>query len=186
MSLDEKVPEVTGLTITPPQNLRLPSNRSDMLPTIEDVDSTHSLTPTPTRSASHSNDDRETSPLSPFYSHPTTRHSLEAQKSGGKQNINIYESDLEACLSESKTNMLHTRNASRLAKDCSVWPGQRTLKEQKKAARQQNSCNPMRNLSKRTKFWVKILIGLLVVGLAVGIGVGISKAVGGGVWKSSS
>jgi hypothetical protein len=185
MSLNEKAPEVTGL-ITSPQNLRLPSNRSDVLPTIEDVDSTHSLTPTLTRSASRSNDDRETSPLSPFYSHPTTRHSLEAQKSESKQNINVYESDVEACLTESKANVLHTRVASRSAKDCSVWPGQRTLKEQKKAARRQNGCNPMRNLSKRTRFWIKILIGLLVVGLAVGIGVGISKAVGGGVWKSNS
>jgi hypothetical protein len=157
-----------------------------MLPTIEDVDSTHSLTPTLTPSARRSNDERETSPFSPFYSHPTTRRSLEAQKSESKQSINVYESDLEAGLSDSKTNVLHTRTTSRSAKDCTVWPGQRALREQKRAARQQNGCNPMRNLSKKTRIWVKIVFGLLIIGLAVGIGVGISKAVGGSVWRSSS
>lgn len=54
--------------------------------------------------------------------------------------------------------------------------------EKKKAARRQKGCNPMRNLDKRTKLWVKIMIAILFVGIAVGVGIGVSKAVGGGVW----
>jgi hypothetical protein len=107
------------------------------------------------------------------------------QKSESKQTINVCESDLEACLTDSKGDTQQLRTPCR-TKECAVWPGKRTLKAQMKAGRRQRGCNPLRNLGKRTRIWVKIVIGLLIVGLAVGIGVGISKAVGGGVWKSSS
>jgi hypothetical protein len=183
MSLNEKE-EVTGLTITRPQPVRQNTNHSSILPTIEDVESTHSATPTLTPTRSHTNDDRETSPFSPFYSHPTTRYSLEASKTESKQNINIYESDVEACLTDS--NLQHS-STHKMNKECTVWPGKKALMEKKKMARKhRKGCNPMRNLDKRTKLWVKILIALLVVGLAVGVGVGISKAVGGGVIGSDN
>jgi hypothetical protein len=182
MSLNEKE-GVAGLSITRPQPTLQTTNYPNVMPTIEDVESTHSGTPTLTPTRSRTADERETSPFSPFYSHPTTRYSLEANKSESKQNINLYESDVEACLTDSNTNVLSTAH-TKTNKECTVWPGKQALLEKKKAARRRKGCNPMRNLDKRTKIWVKILIGLFVIGTAVGVGVGISKAVGGGVWNS--
>lgn len=186
MSLNEKESDVAGLTINRPQPTSTKTNHSNVLPTIEDADSVHSMTTTLTPAAARSHDDREASPLSPFYSHPTTRYSLEGQKSESKININVYDSDIEACLTDSNNNILHPATTTKTNKDCTVWPGQRTLMEKKKAARRQKGCNPMRNLDKRTKLWVKICIAILVVGIAVGVGIGVSKAVGGGVWGPNS
>lgn len=185
MSLNEKESDLSGLTITCPQPTRQNTNPSRVLPTIEDVDSAHSLTPSLTPTATRAADDREPSPFSPFYSHATTRTSIDAHKSESKQNINSYDSDVEACLTGSSTNVLKGATNAK-TKECTVWPGQRTLMEKKKAARRQKGCNPMRKLDKRTKIWVKALIALLVVGIAVGVGIGVSKAVGGGVWSSNS
>jgi len=71
--------------------------------------------------------------------------------------------------------------------DGKVWPGRGTLMQRyKRDKRKRQSCNPMKNLDKRTKVCIKLLIIFLVVGGAVGLGIGISKAVGGGIWKSSS
>lgn len=47
-------------------------------------------------------------------------------------------------------------------------------------------CSPLRSLSKKQRMWVKILIGVFIVGVAVGVGIGISKATGTGVWKSNT
>ncbi len=181
MSLNEKEPAISGLTITHPQPTRQNTNQSNVLPTIEDVDSVDSMTPTFTPPASRGPGEREAIYESPFYSHPTTRHSLEGQKNENRLNINNYDSDVEACLPDSNTNVPHS-TMTKTNKECTVWPGQRALMAKKKAARRQKGCNPLRNLDKRTIFWVKILIAILVVGIAVGVGIGVSKAVGGGVW----
>jgi hypothetical protein len=186
MSLNEKESDVAGITIYRPQPTPTKINHSNILPTIEDADSIHSITQTLTPAATRSHDDREASPLSPFYTHPTTRYSLEGQKSESKLNINVYDSDIEACLPDSHTNGLQSTTTTKTSKECTVWPGQRALLEKKKAAKRQNGCNPMRNLDKRTKLWVKICIAILVVGIAVGVGIGVSKAVGGGVWGPNS
>jgi hypothetical protein len=186
MSLNEKESDVAGLTINRPQHTPSKINHSNILPTIEDADSVHSMTPTLTPAVTRSHDDREASPLSPFYSHPTTRYSLEGQKSESKLNINVYDSDVEACLTDSNTNALQSATTTKTNKECTVWPGQRALMEKKKAAKRQKGCNPMRNLDKRTKLWVKICIAVLFVGIAVGVSIGISKAVGGGVWGPNS
>ncbi|KFY45309.1 hypothetical protein V494_01011, partial [Pseudogymnoascus sp. VKM F-4513 (FW-928)] len=72
-------------------------------------------------------------------------------------------------------------------KECTVWPGQKALKEAKLAEKRRTECwNPMRGLDKRTKFWVKIAIAAVIVGLAVAVGLGITKAVHGGVWHEDS
>jgi hypothetical protein len=186
MSLNEKEPEVAGITINRPQQTPTKTNHTNILPTIEDADSIHSVTPTLTPAVTRTHDDREASPLSPFYTHPTTRYSLEGQKFENKLNVNVYDSDIEACLSESQTNTLQSTTTTKINKECTVWPGQRALLEKKKAAKRQGGCNPMRNLNKRTKLWVKICIAILVIGIAVGVGIGVSKAVGGGVWGPNS
>lgn len=199
--LDEKSAPASKniLTITRPVPTRQPSNQSmGILSTIEDVESTHSLTPTHTRHNEKSLD-RETSPFSPFYNPTPTRYSLEAQKSESKQNINViqsspYDTDLEACLSPQLTTksgnmgLLKTRTGN---VECAVWPGQKALKQKKKAERRERGtfmmCGGcMAGLSNRARLFVKVAVVLLVIGTAIGVGLGVSKAVGGGIWKSST
>lgn len=197
-TLNEKTssePLVDVLTIEQPAPSRSPSNRSRVLSTIEDVDSTHSLSPThahppPVQMADQT---EQNNPFSPFYSHSSTRYSLEAQKSESKQNITLYSesNDVEACITPQKTQGSRAslfKNKT-TTKECTVWPGQKALKEKKKAmkfARQKNGlCGCMAGYSKRTRLYIKIAIALLVIGVAVAVGVGVSKAVGGGVWKNS-
>lgn len=187
MSINEKDTGVAaGLTITRPQNVK----RNDLLPTIEDHESLHSITPTLTPTITR-HDDRETSPLSPFYTHPTTRTSLDAKKSESKTYIRKYDSDLEACLTDvnSKPNVMSpTLTRHTTGKNCTVWPGQQALKDARRQdkMRRGGSWNPMRNLDPKTKLWVKIVIALFVVGAAVGVGLGITKSVGGGVFKTNN
>jgi hypothetical protein len=174
MSLNKKEAEVSGLTITRLQPALQDLKAVNILPTIEDADSAHSMTPSLTPTLTRN--EKEASPFS------TT--GLNVPNSESKQNINSYDSDVEACLTGSSANVLQSSVNSKGKNDCTVWPGKQALKAQKKAARRQRGCNPMRNLSKRTRIWVKLFIALLVIGIAVGIGIGVSKAVGGGVWSS--
>lgn len=187
-------PITNVLTITRPTNVRQASNQSiEVLSTIEDVDSTHSLSPTHT-SHNEKSLERETSPLSPFYNPAPTRYSLEAQKSESKQNINVihanYDTDIEALTPAQTTSHAGIFKSKSGNPECTVWPGQQAMKMKKKAMRREKSkhmvCGCMAGLDKRTKTWIKVLIALIVVGTAVGVGVGVSKAVGGGVWKSQN
>jgi hypothetical protein len=195
---EKSEPATNVLTITRPAASRQPSSQVDVLSTIEDIDSTHSLTPTHT-SQNEKSLDRETSPFSPFYNPNPTRYSLEAQKSESKQNINIisaaYDTDVETGLTPertrascSKAGLLKTKSGKDM--DCTVWPGQKQMKMKKKEMRRQQAkhgvCGCMAGLDRKTKIWIKVLIALLVVGAAIGVGLGISKAVGGGIWKSNS
>ena len=157
--------------------------------TIDDADSGHTLTPATSRNLraeKNGSVSRDPSPASAFYLHPTTRYSLEASRSESKNNLAGYETDLEANnLSNTNTNT-NALIQSRTNKDCTIWPGQKTLKANHKLHRRKGDCNPLRDLDKRTKIIVKVLIALILIGLAVGIGVGVSKAVGGGVWKDNN
>lgn len=196
-TIDEKSsaePVTNVLTITRPANARQGSNQSiEVLSTIEDVDSTHSLSPTQT-SHNEKSLERETSPLSPFYNPAPTRYSLEAQKSESKQNINVinanYDTDIEALTphqTKSNVGLFKSKSGN---PECTVWPGQNAMRMKKKAMRREKGkymlCGCMASLDKRTRIWIKALIALLVIGTAVGVGVGVSRAVGGGVWKNSN
>ncbi|KAH8820059.1 hypothetical protein F5884DRAFT_36206 [Xylogone sp. PMI_703] len=186
MSLSEKT-ETTGAgtTVIRPQPTRQSSNpHVDVLATIEDVDSTHSLTPVPSRA-----DEKApgASPLSPLYDHASALQPLDAQKSKTSMATTSYDSDLEA-----GTMGLKGKGSLVKSIDCddnSVWPCQNTLKMQnkarKRARRKEGVCGCLAGLDRRSRLGVKVLIVLLVIGAAVGIGIGISKAVGGGIWKSS-
>jgi hypothetical protein len=201
-TLDEKSaakPITNVLTITCPTTTRLGSNPSIQgLSTIEDIDSAHTLTPSNTSQNEERSLERETSPFSPFYNPAPTRYSLEAQKSESKQSINViqaaYDTDVEACLTPQKTmasgNTTGLLNGKKANVECTVWPGRRAMRMKKKAMRQERSKNMMcgwiSRLDKKVKVWIKVLIALLVIGTAVGVGVGVSRAVGGGVWRSSS
>jgi len=127
-------------------------------------------------------DPTSTHPFSPFYSHPTTRTSFEQLKSTSAVAIKIYETDLEA----GSPNRCSNSQPLPCTKDCTAWPGKQHLRQKSLAMKKSRVCSPLRNLSKRQRLWVKILIGIFIVGVAVGVGIGISKATGTGVWKSST
>ncbi|RFU34590.1 hypothetical protein B7463_g1713, partial [Scytalidium lignicola] len=188
MSLPENVePTGAGTAVTRPMPTRQASNPLvDVLATIEDVDSLRSLTPVPSRIDEKT---QNASALSPFYSHPSTRQSLDVQKSGSKISVatTSYESDLESGTTglKGKTSLVK----SNVSNDNSVWPCQSTLKQQNKAKRRERRkagvCGCLAGLNKRNMILVKVAIAFIVVGGAVAIGIGISKAVGGGIWKSN-
>lgn len=151
------------------------------LETIHDVDSQYSVSPVTTRSAAPISD--ASNPFSPFYDHseaPTTL-SLPVEPPISKASTRVYESDLEAGFVDADKKL------SSQSKDCTVWPGQKTLKDAKKREKRRGECwNPMRGLDKKTRLILKLLIAAVIVGAAVGIGLGISRAVGGGIWNPDS
>ncbi|KAG9246154.1 hypothetical protein BJ878DRAFT_307420 [Calycina marina] len=172
-------PTTNGLTIdhpsTPPHALN-PSK----VPTVNDQESTHTLTPP--NSISHTNNNEKAS--TPFYAVPATQ-------SESKQEINIYEHDVEAGnLSLANTKTKNTIRDIRSHNDNAVWPGQIALKRKKKLMRKERGkqalCGWMAGMPKKTQVWIKILIAAVVIGAAIGIGIGVSKAVGGGVWKNKN
>lgn len=137
--------------------------------------------PTPTEDY----DPTSTHPFSPFYSHPTTRTSLEQLKNCSTSNvaIKVYETDLE---SGSRTRFSMEPPSSIMTKGrCKVWPDRHQLVQQSIAKKQSRGCYPWSKLSKKQKMWVKILTALCIVGAAVGIGIGVSLYVHAGVYKSN-
>ncbi|KAI9865910.1 MAG: hypothetical protein M1813_001877 [Trichoglossum hirsutum] len=181
--LNKPVVSVVTTPIRKPDSVAQQSNRRStegMLPTIDDVDSTQTLTPT--TSNLERKDSNDPCASSPFYCHPTTRYSFDVQKSEMKPIVSTEEIDLEYGVGKTS---VECHNGPR--KDCSVWPGKHTLMARKRQAKKKGGmCNPMRCLTKQQKLFAKILIALLVVAAAVGIGVGISRAVGAGVWKNNN
>ena len=125
-------------------------------------------------------------PFSPFYSHPTTRTSLEQKKSESKVRFQIYEHDLEA--GSRVTQFTQNEPAQRSHTDDAVWPCGKVRKQHEEMVRSKeyHSYSPFKRMSKKQKFWVKIVIAVVIVGAITGLGVGITKAVGGGVFRTSS
>lgn len=207
MSYQPSPDKDSGITVTierPPPRLLPPPTMG----TIDDVDSDHTLTPTSTHNqplarhqlSDHTLGDRpmnehadSKNPFSPFYDHAEATTTLSLQQPPiSKQNTKlskastkVYDSDLEAGWDESKADFLDKAVTKTKTKDCTVWPGQKTLKNAKRAEKLQRrgQCyNPMRGLEARTKLLLKILIAAVIVGAAVGMGLGISKAMGSGIW----
>ena len=178
MALNEK--GTIGAGIVTPYGLSKPSYESRGNPSFDTLDS-----PCATPAADQDpppKDEYDTAsvhPFSPFYSHPTTRTSFEQRASESKVNIAIYQHDLE-----SGSRIAQSTDIPRSKKDCTVWPGSTSKKSL--CCQQRSRWNPLRNLSRRDKLLVKILIVLLVVGAAVGLGIGIAKATGTGIWQSNN
>ena len=124
-------------------------------------------------------DPTSTHPCSPFYSHPTTRTSLDQLRCS-----KVYDTDLES--GSKRFSIEPTTTGNTPMKECTVWPGQETIKQRTQDLRQSRRCRPFRGLTRKQRIWTKAVIALVIVGAAVGVGVGISKAVGGGVWKSNN
>ena len=167
---DKQVVGAEVVHLEPPRN---PSHNS----TLTKVESTSSSTLHPPSDCdAASRDDYTPSsdhPFSPFYSHPTTRTSLEQKKSESRVRFQLYEHDLESGsrvtqnTQKETAQLYHTNDA--------VWP----------SGNKQHEAAPKR-LSKKQKFWIKFLIAILVIGAITGLGIGITKAVGGGVFRTTS
>ena len=125
-------------------------------------------------------------PFSPFYSHPTTRTSLEQKKSESRVRFQLYEHDLES--GSRVTQFTQKEPAQHCHTDDAVWPCDKFRKQHEAMlkSKRHNSCSPFNRLSKKQRFWVKILLAIVVIGAITGLGVGITKAVGGGVFRTSS
>ena len=131
-------------------------------------------------------------PFSAFYSHPTTRTSLDQAKCESKVNIKIYEHDLEAgsrITTHSNLQEHAAPGAAGMKKQCTMWPGKR--QQFKKAnisgtIRGSRACAPYRRLTKEQRIALQVILAILIVGAATGLGIGISKACGAGVWKSDN
>ena len=166
-TLDEKSTPITNvLTIARPLSNHYPSTKSvEQYGAIDDVESTHSLTPSHTV---HSEKDHGLFSHSPLY---------RSNPSDSKQNINVYDTDVEACLTPQKTTarsgnaaLLKSRAGENM--ECTMWPGQKTMMKKKKAMKRDRMlCRCMAGLDRSTRIWIKVLIALFVLGIAVGVGV---------------
>jgi hypothetical protein len=212
---DEKAAAASISVITIPHPAKAFKNSSqrchppaDALSTIEDAESTRSLSPATTLSPDGKTD---LNPFSPFYNHSPTRLSLEAQRSESRRRealpgvspitptTTMYDdTDLEAGSTPPTSACSLDKSPMRVraaaARDenfhCTVWPSRHAMKLKKKAMRREKArymlCGWwMAGLSKPARIWAKVVLAALLVGAAVGIAIGISRAVGGGVWKSS-
>lgn len=123
-------------------------------------------------------------PFSAFYSHPTTRTSLEQARSKSKIHIAVYKHDLESGSRITQAEALPERNNK---EDDKVWPCAETLRKKKLAMQQKRrGCSPFGRLSKKQRIVVQTLIVVLLIAAMTGLGVGISKAVGGGVFRTAN
>lgn len=170
--------EHNGLTLSRPQPAR--QHLGLVLSTIEDVDSTHSLTPPHSAVHEKNNLDSFNSPYQ-SYSHET--------RSDSKMNVNVvhssFENDIEAQgltqektqASQCKTNLLSMKTKSCIDP---AWPGRNNLKHQKKMAKRERACcRPWASLSKKSKGIISGVVLLVILGVALGVGFGISERVGG-------
>lgn len=178
MSANEKNEVKAGLTIVTRPPPAAKDGRAHVLSTIEDVDSTYTSTPLMTPTTLHAGQENP-----PLYLNPTTSlsntASFENQRTGELKQATVYESDIEAGFYKSNVTVVNTND------DSKVWPCRSTLMQRyKRDKRKRQNCNPLKNLDKRTKIYVKLIIILIFVGGAIGLGIGISKAVGGGIWKT--
>lgn len=166
-------------------------------------DSTESLIAPPPRVRMFSGTDEASNPANPysaFYTHPSTRLSLE-QIRGEHGPVTPLQGhhDVEAGLSKTKPSFFCVTRSNSSGKpsteistkaitqaDTSVWPSRKELEEKAMMVKKEESrknWNCLGGLSKKHRIMLRVLIGLLVAAVAVGLGVGISRAVGGGVWK---
>ncbi|MCJ1375343.1 hypothetical protein MMC20_006578 [Loxospora ochrophaea] len=182
MSLDEK--QVVGAQVVP---LSTPTTERPHLNLVSPSTS-HLGTPCPLSASQCTTPMDEYDPTSPhpfsaFYSHPTTRTSFEQAKCESKTQIRLYEHDIESASRIRPSTEVPPAHAR--AKPCTVWPNRCQLNQDNSKAKG-GRCVPLKNLSKKQRNWLKVLLAAIIIGAVVGLGIGISLAVGGGVWKSST
>ncbi|KAL8909152.1 MAG: hypothetical protein Q9171_005157 [Xanthocarpia ochracea] len=170
-------------------DLDLPNQKSPLHTknTFNNNPSTTSLpAPTPNTEA-ETYDPTSTDPFSPFYSHArasesrsrvhirsSTAEDVDLEK-GHPSGITI--SNVPSTVSAANNNILqHPNQPSRCQNKQSLLC----------RSEAKNAQGWWRNLSKRQKVLVHLLIGLIFIGAVTGLGVGVSKAMGTGIWKTES
>ena len=182
MTLDEK--PIIGASIV---RLEPPTQ-----PSLENKPSFDTLSPCSTDLAeAPTKDDYDPTsnhPFSAFYSHPTTRTSFQQARSQSKIHLDVYQQDVESGSRITQTEKLSDGRLHHRKEDDNVWPCAEQLRKKQEQARLGNgrACNPLRRLTKKQKTAVHILIALFLIGAITGLGVGISKAVGGGVFRTTN
>ncbi|KAF2842641.1 hypothetical protein M501DRAFT_993383 [Patellaria atrata CBS 101060] len=168
-------------TSTPPKShLNLSIVDSPQHPRSSDVETSHSRATTPNELIDSKSSSKN--PFSAFYAHGDARRSLDESRNPSKSHLDVDVEAASAPISAVSTQVPKASVDGRV-KECTVWPSKAALEEKERRRKKERMWwDPMRNLNKRQKLWVKILIALFIVAAAVGIGIGISRAVGGGVW----
>lgn len=111
-------------------------------------------------------------PCSPFYTHDNTNTSLEYLKHEGTITAQRYGSnDLESGVPSTPRKQSIEVHGNRCSK---LW------------IQKKRGCHCLSSLTKRQRLFVKLALGLLIVGAMIGIAMGITVSVGGGVWKSAN
>lgn len=164
----------------PTPHLPKPSYTFREKPSIDSLDSSYTR-PAADQSPAVDNEYDPTSmhPFSPFYSYPTTRTSFEQQKSESKVNIAIYQHDLE-----SGSRVAQSVDAPRYPQQSTIW--QANQSQRSLCCQKNKDHRVLRDLSKKKRLLVKLLIAFCVIGAAVGLGIGIAKATGTGIWKNEN
>lgn len=142
-------------------------------------------------------------PQSPFYQHPPASFERVHSRQNSKNYLGAYEKDLESGHATPLTmaddeNPFTSKISVDANKECRMWPSRQTLTQQKAAEKKKRravrgwaGCAPFREwwttrFNKRQRLYIKIAVGLFLVGVAVAIGVGISKAVHGTYYSSGN
>ncbi|KAL8921633.1 MAG: hypothetical protein Q9172_003922 [Xanthocarpia lactea] len=143
--------------------------------------------PTPNTEA-ETYDPTSTDPFSPFYSHARASESRSRVhiRSSTSQDVDLEKghpsgitiSNVPSTVSAANNNIL--QHPSHQTSRCQNKQSLLCRSEAK------NAQGWWRNLSKRQKVFVHMLIGLIFIGAVTGLGVGVSKAMGTGIWKTES
>lgn len=149
--------------------------------------------------------DHPARPYSPFYHKPsspaettptrlTTVASFPDSEKGEDVEIAIYEPISHQ--SDHDANPFTSKISVDRSKECEIWPSRQTLADRRLEEKQRRrkekfggACfGPVsaywQRSSRRRKLWIKILVGLIIVGVVIAIGLGISIAVNGTVYVS--
>jgi len=179
-AINEKTPAVTTanvadpnphvLTITRPSAVRQASgNGIAVMSTIDDIDSSHTISP------AHSvRNEKSMDVENPYYNHNTeSKQNITMMDTRDIEAQNLTQLNSQACLS--KTGLLKKTRCD------PAWPDRQELKMRKKALkRDQACCAAWAGMSKKKRSIITTVIVLVILGAAIGIGFGISRHVGGG------
>ncbi|KAL8857248.1 MAG: hypothetical protein Q9178_006174 [Gyalolechia marmorata] len=148
--------------------------------------------PTPNTEA-ETYDPTSTDPFSPFYSHARASESRSRVhiRSSTSQDVDLEKghpsgitiSNVPSTVSAAANLNLNNTPSQQHPHRFSKCHNKQSLLCRSEA---KNAQGWWRNLSKRQKVLVHLLIGLIFIGAVTGLGVGVSKAMGTGIWKTES
>lgn len=190
MSTNEKSAVVTTPDVDSPMNANVmtitrpvatrqhPNNAIDILSTIEDCESTRSMSIAPSIQNEKSVVEVESSPYS-FLQKSESKENMTGSNSG-------FDTDIEG-LTQMKTEAACSRSGLVAMKaKCSTanaWPSRTEQKKMMKTKKQNRAfCGCWAGMTRKHRNMIKVGILLVVLGLIIGLCVGVTRAVHGGVF----